>query len=108
MNKDEQKKSQPKDIEDYSKEELVEIVKRLAEIPALSTESLNDLSYDDENLKEGIKVGSRIAGIYLALVSAGMDEEQAYQLCINESTSKNNVDCAKINSVQQQITSGTI
>ena len=99
--------TQTRELEDYSKGELVEIVKRLAEIPSMSMEKLIGLDYSVPDLKEGIKIGSRLAGIYLALIGAGVDEETASSLLVNESTSKNNIDCAKIGAIQQQ-TNGTI
>ena len=98
---------QPRELEDYSKGELVEIVRRLAEIPSMSMEKLIGLDYSVPDLKEGIKIGSRLAGIYLSLIGAGIDEETASSLLVNESTSKNNIDCAKIGAIQQQ-TNGTI
>ena len=99
--------TQTRELEDYSKGELVEIVKRLAEIPSMSMEKLIGLDYSVPDLKEGIKIGSRLAGIYLSLIGAGIDEETASSLLVNESTSKNNVDVAKIGAIQQQ-TNGTI
>ena len=99
--------TQTRELEDYSKGELVEIVKRLAEIPSMSMEKLIGLDYSVPDLKEGIKIGSRLAGIYLSLIGAGVDEETASSLLVNESTSKNNIDCAKIGAIQQQ-TNGTI
>ena len=99
--------TQTRELEDYSKGELVEIVKRLAEIPSMSMEKLIGLDYSVPDLKEGIKIGSRLAGIYLSLIGAGGDEETASSLLVNESTSKNNIDCAKIGAIQQQ-TNGTI
>ena len=99
--------TQTRELEDYSKGELVEIVKKLAEIPSMSMEKLIGLDYSVPDLKEGIKIGSRLAGIYLSLIGAGIDEETASSLLVNESTSKNNIDCAKIGAIQQQ-TNGTI
>ena len=99
--------TQTRELEDYSKGELVEIVKRLAEIPSMSMEKLIGLDYSVPDLKEGIKIGSRLAGIYLSLIGAGVDEETASSLLVNESTSKNNIDGAKIGAIQQQ-TNGTI
>ena len=98
--------TQTRELEDYSKGELVEIVKRLAEIPSMSMEKLIGLDYSVPDLKEGIKIGSRLAGIYLSLIGAGVDEETASSLLVNESPSKNNIDCAKIGAIQQQ-TNGT-
>ncbi|MDB2161274.1 hypothetical protein PMX22_15895 [Clostridium butyricum] len=104
---EEKVKEMPRDLEDYSQEELVEIVKKLAEIPCMDTTNLRGLAYDVKELAEGAKVGSRYAGMYLALISAGMEEDMAHAICINESTSKNNVEVAKLGAIQQQV-SGTI
>ena len=76
--------TQTRELEDYSKGELVEIVKRLAEIPSMSMEKLIGLDYSVPDLKEGIKIGSRLAGIYLSLIGAGIDEETASSLLVNE------------------------
>lgn len=96
-----------RDIEDFSHEELVEIVRKLAEIPCMDLTNLNGLSYDAKEVAEGVKVGSRIAGMYLALVSAGMDDESATAICVNESTGRNNLEVAQLGAVQQSI-NGTI
>lgn len=95
---EEKVKEMPRDLEDYSQEELVEIVKKLAEIPCMDTTNLRGLAYDVKELAEGAKVGSRCAG---------MEEDMAHAICINESTSKNNVEVAKLGAIQQQV-SGTI
>lgn len=104
---EEEVKETPRDLEDYSQEELVEIVKKLAEIPYMDTTNLRGLAYDAKELAEGAKIGSRYAGMYLALVSAGMEDDMAHAICINESTSKNNIEVAKLGAFQQQA-NGTI
>ena len=73
----------------------------------MDTTNLRGLAYDAKELAEGAKIGSRYAGMYLALVSAGMEDDMAHAICINESTSKNNIEVAKLGAFQQQ-SNGTI
>jgi|GEM_PF-6655567 len=87
----------------YTSEEVVSIVEEIMPKVELNTELLNDLELDIDEFKRGIKDASFMAGQYSALRSVGLGEEFAYNIILNESTSRGNLELGKINSKQQTV-----
>jgi len=91
----------------YTSEEVVSIIEEIIPRVELDTEKLNDLELDINEFKRGIKDASFIAGQYSALRSVGLSEEFAYNIVLNESTSRGNLELGKVNSKQQIVNAET-
>lgn len=106
-----------KTIEDMSQEELVEVVYQLMDMKEkeieVYTENVKDLEIDQEEFKAGIDSVSFMCGQFNALVSSGIDKASAidillnernidYNLQLNQMTSDNNKEIARIQQVQQE------
>jgi len=75
-----------------SAEEVEEIIGTEEE-----TEEVYYVDFDPDSFDAGIKIGSRLAGIFLALTTAGMDKKDAADLVANERTIEHNIEIVKIN-----------
>lgn len=49
-----------------------------------------------DSYRDGFAIGLRYAGIYQALLQAGMSTDNAYQITLNESTINGNIEIAKV------------
>lgn len=49
-----------------------------------------------DSYRDGFAIGLKYAGIYQALLQAGMSTDNAYQITLNESTINGNIEIAKV------------
>lgn len=91
----------------YTSEEVLSIIDEIMPKVELNIEKLHNLELDVEEFKRGLKDASYIAGQYSALRSVGLGEDFAYNILLNESTSRGNLELGKVNSKQQVIQNET-
>ena len=84
-------------LDDLSKEELIEIIDNLMNTKMLNTGNVDGMAINEKSFEKGVEEGSFYAGIYQALTSCGMAMGDAYNLTLNISTSKGNLETAKVN-----------
>lgn len=87
----------------YTSEEVISIIDEIMPKVELNTEKLNNLELDIDEFRRGLKDASYMAGQYSALRSVGLSEEFAYNVVLNESTSRGNLDLGKVTAKQQTI-----
>lgn len=87
-------------LEDLTKEQLIDVIEDLTSRPQIdvNVENIQDKSIDEEEYNDGLKIGSFYLGIFKALENTTLDNEQIYNLLLNESTCRHNLKLAKINS----------
>lgn len=84
-------------LDDLSKEELIQIIDDLMNTKMLNTGNVDGMAINEKSFEKGVEEGSFYAGIYQALTSCGMAMGDAYNLTLNISTSKGNLETAKVN-----------
>lgn len=63
----------------------------------ISTENLvEEVQYDKDEFKRGLKEGSHIAGLFTALTNSGIDLESATTFILNNQNINMNIEIAKI------------
>ena len=85
---------------DLTKEQLIDVIEDLTSRPQIdvNVENIQDKSIDEEEYNNGLKIGSFYLGMFKALENTTLDNEQIYNLLLNESTCRHNIRLAKINS----------
>lgn len=89
-------------LENLSKDELINIIEELTYKRMLNTGNVEGISMDEKSFEKGVVEGSFYAGIFQALVSSGMEMEEAYNITLNISTSKGNLETAKANYINAE------
>ena len=84
-------------LDDLSKEELIQIIDGLMNTKMLNTGNVDRMAINEKSFEKGVEEGSFYVGIYQALTSCGMAMGDAYNLTLNISTSKGNLETAKVN-----------
>lgn len=86
-------------LEDLTKEQLIDVIEDLTARPQIdvNVENIQDKSINEEEYTNGLKIGSFYLGIFKALENTTLDNEQIYNLLLNESTCRHNIRLAKIN-----------
>ena len=86
-------------LEDLTKEQLIEVIEDLISRPQIdvNVENIQDKTIDEEEYSNGLKIGSFYLGMFKALENTTLDNEQVYNLLLNESTCRHNIRLAKIN-----------
>ena len=85
------------ELKDLNKEQLIAIIDDLVSKKMLNTGNVDGISINEKNFEKGVEEGSFYAGIYQSLISCGMVMRDAYNLTLNISTSKGNLETAKVN-----------
>ena len=87
-------------LEDLTKEQLIDVIEDLSSRPQIDVkvENIQDKSIYEEEYSDGLKIGSFYLGMFKALENTTLDNEQVYNLLLNESTCRHNIRLAKINS----------
>lgn len=99
MEDNEQEVMEQVTLEDLSKEQLIDLIMALSEEvenvqkPSEQTYVTEPIDIDMEFIKskefaEGVKSGSKLVGIYTALVNSGISIEVANEIILNEHTYK--------------------
>ena len=83
-------------IEDLSREELIETVYSLLSTKEKEIDLDNSIIADSASFQKGVKKASFYAGFYSCLVNCGLSTQDAYELTMNESTSRNNLNLQKL------------
>ena len=78
-------------IEDLSHEELVETVYSLLSTKEKEINLDNGRISELDSFQKGVEKASFYAGFYSCLVNCGLSTQDAYELTMNESTSRNNL-----------------
>ena len=89
-------------LNDLNKEQLIEVINDLIDKRMLNTGNVEGISMDEKSFEKGVAEGSFYAGIFQALVSSGMEMEEAYNITLNISTSKGNLETAKANYINTE------
>lgn len=84
-------------LDSLNKEQLIAIIDDLVSKKMLNTGNVDGISINEKNFEKGVEEGSFYAGIYQSLISCGMVMRDAYNLTLNISTSKGNLETAKVN-----------
>lgn len=87
----------------FTKEELIEIIEEIKPKVMLNIESLNNLELDMDEFKRGIKESSYMCGQFIALTNVGMDKDMAYNVVLNESTARANLEMAEVQQPQNAL-----
>lgn len=87
-------------LEDLTKEQLIDVIEDLTSRAQIdvNVENIQDKTIDEEEYSNGLKIGSFYLGMFKALENTTLDNEQVYNLLLNESTCRHNIRLAKINS----------
>ena len=83
-------------IGDLSREELIETVYSLLSTKEKEIDLDNSVIADSASFQKGIKKASFYAGFYSCLVNCGLSTQDAFELMLNESTSRNNLKLQKL------------
>ena len=83
-------------IEDLSREELVETVYSLLSAKEKEIDLDNSVIAESDSFQKGVEKASFYAGFYSCLISCGLSTQDAYELTMNESTSRNNQELQRI------------
>ena len=83
-------------IEGLSKEQLIETVYSLLSTKEKEIELDNSIIADSASFQKGVEKASFYAGFYSCLVNCGISTQDAYELTLNESTSRNNLKLQKV------------
>ena len=83
-------------IEDLSREELIETVYSLLSTKEKEIELDNSIIADSASFQKGVEKASFYAGFYSCLVNCGISIQDAFELTLNESTSRNNLKLQKL------------
>ena len=83
-------------IEDLSHEELVETVYSLLSTKEKEINLDNSRISELDSFQKGVEKASFYAGFYSCLVNCGLSTQDAYELTLNESTSRNNLKLQKV------------
>ena len=88
------------ELGDLTKEQLIDVIEDLTSRPQIyvNVENIQDKSINEEEYNDGLKIGSFYLGMFKALENTTLDNEQIYNLLLNESTCRHNIRLAKINS----------
>ena len=87
----------------YSKDEVLDIIEEITPRIEINTELFNGFELDEDMFKEGLKNISFYCGQFIGLVSVGVNNQDAFQFILNESTGRSNVTTTKEQTIQTQI-----
>lgn len=91
----------------YTLDEVKETVDKVIELMTpkliIDVDSISKMGISEKSFKEGIADGSRIAGMYVTLINAGMLSADAYNICLNESTIRGKIELAKVDKKNHDI-----
>ena len=83
-------------IENLSREELIETVYNLLSTKEKEIDLDNSVITESDSFQKGVEKASFYAGFYSCLVNCGLSTQDAYELTLNESTSRNNLKLQKV------------
>ena len=83
-------------IEGLSKEQLIDTIYSLLNSKEKEIELDNSIIADSASFQKGVEKASFYAGFYRCLVNCGISTQDAYELTLNESTSRNNLKLQKV------------
>lgn len=90
------------DLEDLSKEDLIDIIYSMQEQPNIDIKEIQNSKINIEEFNKGVKLGSLYGGLFVSLVSCGMDSEQAYNITLNQNTLDGNLSTSKIDKINNE------
>lgn len=90
------------DLEDLSKEGLIDIIYSMQEQPNIDIKEIQNSKINIEEFNKGVKLGSLYGGLFVSLVSCGMDSEQAYNITLNQNTLDGNLSTSKIDKINNE------
>jgi len=80
----------------YSKDEVLDIIEEITPRIEINTDELNGFELDEDIFKKGLKDISFACGQFIGLVSVGVNNADAFQYILNESTGRMNLEATKI------------
>lgn len=89
-------------LEDFTKEQLIDIIYSMQEQQTINTDKINDCKINIEEFTKGVELGSLYGGLFVSLVSCGMDSEQAYNITLNQNTLDGNLKSSKLNNLNNE------
>ena len=89
-------------IEDLSREELIETVYNLLSTKEKEIDLDNSVIAESDSFQKGVEKASFYAGFYSCLVNCGLSTQDAFELMLNENTCKNNQE------LQRKVNNGSI
>lgn len=100
LNENELEESEVIEDRTFTEDEVCEIIEEIMPKVQLDVSDLADANIDIEECKRGIKETSFMCGQFVALMSVGLTKEQAYNIVLNESTGRINVEQSKYQQLQ--------
>ena len=94
--KDEVEQEKEFNIEDLSREELIETVYSLLSTKEKEIDLDNSIIADSASFQKGVKKASFYAGFYSCLVNCGLSTQDAFELTMNQNTCDNNQELQRI------------
>ena len=94
--KDEIEQEKEFNIEDLSREELIETVYNLLSTKEKEIDLDNGVIADSASFQKGVKKASFYAGFYSCLVNGGLSTQDAFKLMLNQNTCDNNQELQRI------------
>lgn len=79
----------------YSEDDVLNIIDELTPRVEMDLDNIKEIVLDTEEYKKGIKNGSYMAGQFVALMGVGFTKDQAYNIVLNESTCRSNLEQSK-------------
>lgn len=89
-------------LEDFTKEQLIDIIHSMQEQQTINTDEINYCKINIEEFYKGVKLGSLYGGLFISLISCGMDSEQAYNVVLNQNTLDGNLKSSKLNNLNNE------
>ena len=74
----------------------------MQEQQTINTDKINDCKINIEEFTKGVELGSLYGGLFVSLVSCGMDSEQAYNITLNQNTLDGNLSTSKIDKINNE------
>ncbi len=89
-------------LEDLSKEDLIDIIYSMQEQPNIDIKEIQNSKINIEEFNNGVNIGSLYGGLFISLISCGMDSEQAYNVVLNQNTLDGNLKSSKLNNLNNE------
>ena len=93
---DEVKQEKEFNIEDLSREELIETVYSLLSTKEKEINLDNGIISESNSFQKGVEKASFYAGFYSCLVNCGVSTQDAFELMLNQNTCDNNQELQRI------------
>ena len=89
-------------LEDLSKEDLIDIIYSMQERPKIDIKEIENSKINIEEFNKGVNIGSLYGGLFVSLVSCGIDGEQAYNIVLNQNTLDGNLKSSKLTNINSE------